>query len=290
MKTGQKWLLGCGIGCGVLILLVIALAAFGFSYFRGFTSDIEESEQAQTRLDEQLGDLDRYVPPPVGAIPPDRLAVFLQVRTELQPWHATMTDHFESFPPAADGPVRLSPIQQVKVLTGVGGFFVDLGEFLQERNEILLERGMGLGEYFYIHTLVYHWWLGHNPIDGPELLYGLEHQDDVNIQFFDDDSTFGKSGSFQRYRLKVRVLLENQLAALDAAPDEAPPGFRDELAAEVASLGADDGRIPWEDNLPLHMTAGLEPYRERLEELYCPVANLFDMHDADDGARIEEGP
>jgi len=285
MKTGQKWLLGCGIGCGVLILLVIALAAFGFSYFRGFISDIEESEQVQTRLDEQLGDLDHYEPPPDGAVPPDRLVVFLQVRTTLQPWHATMTGHFEDFPLAADGPVRLSPIQQVKVLTGVAGFFGDLGKYMQERNEILLEHGMGLGEYFYIHTLVYHWWLGHNPIDGPELLYGLMHQNDVNIQFFDDDSTFGKSGSLRHYRLKVRMLLEKQLAALDAAPEEAPPGFRDELAAEVAALGSGERRIPWEDNIPSHITAGLEPYRERLEGSYCPVVNLFDMHDADDGAR-----
>ena len=46
---------------------------------------------------------------------------------------------------------------------------------LDERAEALLEHGMGLGEYYYIHTLVYHWWLGHDPIDGPEQPVRVAH-------------------------------------------------------------------------------------------------------------------
>ena len=51
MTTGQKWLVGCGIGCGALILIALALVAGGIGFFRGVVSDLEESGQSQMSLD-----------------------------------------------------------------------------------------------------------------------------------------------------------------------------------------------------------------------------------------------
>jgi hypothetical protein len=280
LKTGTKWLVGCGISLGVVVLLVLVLVVGGIGYFRGVISDLEESGQSQTVLDAQLGAMSDYTPPLDGAVPPDRLGLFLTVREQLQPWHDTMTGHLSDFPPADEGPATLGPMQQLGVVTGMGGFFDDLGDYLRQRNETLLEHEMGLGEYFYIHTLVYHWWLGHNPIDGPETLYGLEHEGGVNIQFFDDGSNFGKTGSLQRYHVTVQRMLERQLAAVDAAPEGVPDGWRDALAAEVAAPESDIKRVPWDGSLPPRLTAELEQHRVRLEETYCPVTNVFDMHDA----------
>ena len=48
----------------------------------------------------------------------------------------------------------------------------------------------------------------------------------------------------------------------------------------IEALEADDGRMPWDDGLPAHVSAGLESYREDLDRTYCPVTNVFDMHDA----------
>jgi hypothetical protein len=280
MTTGKKWLVGCGVGCGLLILLVMALVAAGAASFRGFVSDIEGSEQSQERLDARLGSLNAYTPPPDAAVPPDRLDVFLAVRVQLQPWHATMTKHLTDFPRADAGPASLGALQQLKVATGMGRFFRDLGGYLQQRNETLMEHEMGLGEYFYIHTLVYHWWLRYDPIDGPERLYGLEHRDGVDIQFFDDDSNFGESGSWRRYHATVRRMLGRQLAVVEADPGEAPTGWADVLTAELAALESDDRRMPWESGLPAHVTEQLEPHRDQLNGTYCPVTNVFDMHDA----------
>jgi hypothetical protein len=280
MTTGKKWLVGCGIGCGALILIVLILAAFGFSFFRGVAADLEESGESQERLDAQLGGMDTYTPFPDGAVPPDRLEIFLAVRARLQPLQATMTEHLSGLPRAEAGPTHLGPVQQVKLVAGVGGFFRDLGGYLQQRNETLLEHEMALGEYFYIHTLVYHWWLGHDPVDGPERLYGLEHHDGVNIQFFDDDSNFGESGSWRRYHAAVRRLLGRLLAAAQADPESVPAGWTDALAAEIEALALDHDRIPWADGLPAHVTRSLGPLREQLDETYCPVTNVFDIHDA----------
>jgi hypothetical protein len=225
--------------------------------------------------------MDAYTPPANGAVPPDRLELFLEVRARLQPLHATMTEDLSDFPRADAGPTHLGPMQQLNVLTGVAGFFIDLGRYQRLRNETLLEHGMGLGEYYYIHTLVYHWWLGHDPIDGPELLYGLEHHDGVNIQFFDDDSNFGRTGSWRRYHATVRRMLGRQLAAAEADPEGVPAGWADALAAELAALESEPGRRPWDAGLPARITEPLEPYREKLDATYCPVTNVFDMHDAE---------
>ncbi len=283
MSTGKKWLVGCGIGCGTLILIVAALIAGGVGFFRGIVSDLEESGRSQARLDAELGAMADYTPPRDGAIPTDRLEVFLAVRTRLQPWHLALTEYLSAFPPADAGPTRIGAMQQVRITTGMGRFLRDLGAYLRLRNETLLEHEMGLGEYFYIHALVYHWWLGHNPIDGPELLYGLEHEDGVNIRFFDDDTNFGKTRSSRLYHETARQMLERQLAAVDADPGGLPEGWRDVLAAEVAALDADLERMPWQDGLPAQMTGGLEALRDRLENTYCPVTNVFDLHDAEGG-------
>ncbi len=108
---------------------------------------------------------------------------------------------------------------------------------------------MGLGEYFYIHTRVYHWWQGHDPMDGSELLNGLEHRDGFNIQLFDDESNFGKSGSWRRYHANFRGMLGRQLTAATADPENVRSGRADILAAEQAALESDHGRTPW--NRPL---------------------------------------
>jgi len=281
MTTGNKWLVGCGTGCGVVILLAVGLVVFGWSYIRDFRTDIQASQQSQARLDARLGGMDAYTPPLDGRVPPDRLEVFLAVRAQLQPRYATMTEHLSGFPRADEGPIRMGAMEQLNVATGVGGFFRDLGSYLQWRNETLLEHEMGLGEYFYIHTLVYHGWLRHDPIDGPESLYGLEHQDGVNIQFFDDDSNFGRSGSWRRYHATVRRMLGRQLAAAETDPEGVPQEWIDALAAELAALESDPGRRPWDDGLPAQITEPLEPYREKLDATYCPVTNVFDIHDAE---------
>jgi hypothetical protein len=206
-----------------------------------------------------------YTPPLDGAVPPDRLELFLKVREQLRPWREIMTEHLSDYPLAEEGPKRLGPMQQLGVATGMAGFFRDLGGYFRERNETLLEHGLKLGEYFYIHTLVYHWWLGHDPIDGPEALYGLEHEDGVNIQFFDDDTNFGKTGSLRRYHVTVKHMLERQLAAVDASPHSAPDGWRDALAAEIAALETDIERVPWDGNLLSRLTVKLEQHRVRIE-------------------------
>jgi len=43
------------------------------------------------------------------------------------------------------------------------------------------------------------------------------------------------------------------------------------LETEISAMQADQGRIPWQDELPRAITEALAPYRAELDELYCPA-------------------
>ncbi len=55
------------------------------------------------------------------------------------------------------------------------------------------------------------------------------------------------------------------------------------VAAELAALDADPGRMPWQDGLPEAFAVGLDPYRDRLEESYSPATNPFELLELDSG-------
>ena len=60
---------------------------------------------------------------------------------------------------------RLKSVFQV-MGSGVG-MAQDIGHLFEARNQALLDKGMGIGEYTYIYILAYYSWLGHSPDDGP---------------------------------------------------------------------------------------------------------------------------
>jgi hypothetical protein len=64
-------------------------------------------------------------------------------------------------------------------------------------------------------------------------------------------------------------MLESQLAIL-----QSEGGTDTEIAAleaEIAAMRANEGRIPWQDEIPPAITEALVPYRTELDELYCPA-------------------
>ena len=58
--TGRKWLIGCGVGCGAVVLLGILLSVGGSLYMmRPFNKAVE----AQKALEVEFGSRDSYIPP-----------------------------------------------------------------------------------------------------------------------------------------------------------------------------------------------------------------------------------
>ena len=79
-KKQSAWLKGCTFGCLGIIVLLTVIAVSVALYFGGMASGFQEASETRKILDRRFGARGDYGPPPDGAIPPDRLQQFLEVR------------------------------------------------------------------------------------------------------------------------------------------------------------------------------------------------------------------
>ena len=251
MAKRSRWLLGCGIGCGVVIVAGIVLATLSAVWVRGFNARFDEAESIRKQLDEQFGSQDTYTPP-VDAPSPERLEVFLSVRDGLSgfcPRFQATIGRLEGLDEQGPGeePTRAEVWDIMKSAWGLAPL---LSEFIQARNQTLQGAGMGLGEYTYIHILAYR-------SGDSELRGSIDPRGDRRL----------------RGRLRERFLgmMDRQRAELDAGQGG------EELEAEITALRESGGRMPWEDGLPAALEEGLAPYRERLLAEYCPAGQDFEL-------------
>ncbi len=277
-----KWPLGCGIGCAAAVALVLLLGFWGILFVRHTVSEFDEAIAARQRLEQRFGPPASYVPPPDGRIAPDRLEAFLTVRRDTAPTREAMIRSIgalEERNREREGRSWLRRLRDGLHLTRTGlGLGIELADFYTARNEALLREGMGLGEYSYLYGLVYYAWLG--MWRGEESPGGAEEREKARAPAILSD---------QRRRLahRLQILLDNQWAALtaregpggaaDTMAGAAAAAWRRELAAEVAACKADPERIPWQDSLPPRITELLAPFRERLEAIYSPLSDPFEL-------------
>jgi len=257
--SGKKWLIGCGVGCGAVILLGILLSVGGSLYLmKPFNKAID----AQQVLVAEFGEREAYIPPPQG-ITPDRLEIFMDVRRAVMPLCAEFREIGESFAAMeeldknGEEPSKGEVFQAVGNLTGgIFGMVGNMGRFIELRNRALLEGGMGLGEYVWIYVLVYNSWMGNAP--------------NVDI---DGDSKGGMSGGEQKV---MRTLVANHAEALANAgmTDEASLWEKEANRMKRAETG-----VPFEDgDLPAAMIRNFLPYERELADVYCEATSSFEMN------------
>jgi len=141
-----------------------------------------------------------------------------------------------------------------------------MGEFFKTRNHALLEAKMGMGEFTYIWVVS-----NHDRILNPH----------------DESELFGPGPVNSRIRMGLLAMLVNQRDALRREQEISP----EEMAlveAEIDAMESDDRRILWQDGLPPAIAESIEPYRQQLDELYCPsTASLELMINVRHGPAIE---
>jgi hypothetical protein len=268
-KKTPTWVIGCGIGCGVLVLVAVVLVVGGTFWVRDTVQGFDDAVRTRADLEEQFGQPCEFTPAPDGAIPAERVEAFLSVRKALAPSRRVIAATFGKMPLSEAEAQELDEkpfLEKMGAVLSISssaiGLASELGDLFRDRNTAMLEVRMGLGEYTYIYAMAYYALLEHFPYDGPgpsrrgdgERVMGAETQ--------------------SRIRRDLVTMLENQLASL---PDETPTGLRAALASEIAALEEDDHRFPWQDSLPETIRASLEPFREELEAHYEPMTNLFEL-------------
>jgi hypothetical protein len=261
-STGQKWLIGCGLGCGVIVLLLVMLATGTCFFVKDVVQDFEEVQASHDNLVAEFGEHDEFTPAADGSIAPDRVQTFLATRAALAENRGNLHELFDDFPPEEGSGFWMF----FKVVGGLAGMIDDVVAFIDARNGVLLDQGMGYGEYLYIYSVVYYSWLEHDPADGPT-------HDGERI-FDGDDSTFGVNESYRSYRKFMLAVLRNQLEALPEGVDDA---WRSRLREEFDATDRDRRYVAWRGDPPPALEASLAPFRAELEASYDETTNCFEL-------------
>lgn len=256
--SGKKWLVGCGVGCGAMVLLGILLTVGGSIFMmRPFTKAID----AQEELVAEFGPRESYIPPPQG-LTPDRLEKFIAVRRSLVPLCGEFREIGDSFKAMDDldkdgqEPSKGEAFKAVgNVMGSVFGLIGNLGRFTEQRNLALIEQEMSLGEYAWIYVLVYNSWLGHEP-----------NQD------FDDHEGRGYSTGERKL---IRTLVLNHAEALSEA------GMNDQAEIwnnEAGVMVRTETGVPFKDrDLPASYIRQFLPFENELEALFCEATSSFEL-------------
>jgi hypothetical protein len=284
-SSTQKWLIGCGIGCGVIIVILIALGISGFFFIRNIVHEFHDMETLEDTLTEKYGRMKEFSPEPDGSIPAQRMEAFLSVRDDF----ALVREEMESSLITLSEEKGTEEIELARpksrprnvfhmIRLGIG-IIPQIAEFFKSRNQALLDNGMGLGEYYYIYVVAYYSWLGKSPEDGPPFrLVGRDEERD----FWDEDEEeileMRRDRILRRIHRLILPMLRNQLE--DLRTQQLPrvsEVWLERLKDEIDAMEADRFRLPWQDGLPQTLESSLSPYRGRLEASYSKMANALEV-------------
>ena len=275
--NGKKWLTGCGIGCGLMILAAGGVGTCGYFGVKRITERAERMDDGFSTLRESYGEPGAFVPAADGTIPADRLEVFVSVREDMQVTRDGLADVLTELDSDVSGPGGVI----AKIRGGIS-LIPRLFDFVDDRNSVLIDRGMGLGEYLHIYTVAYYAWLQKEPADGPSFqISGDDDADDDNFQWSmsqndADDVLDRRDERIRRYLHDIqREIVGNQLTAAETAGLDAD--WITALREEAGALDARPLRLLWQDGLPDQTRASLEPFRDRLEASYSEVMNVVEV-------------
>lgn len=275
-SSTRKWLIGCGIGCGVIIVIAILVGLGGYLFIRNIVQGFEDSEAIMSALTERYGRVEEYCPEPDGIIFPDRMEAFLAAREAIRLDREELEKSVQILDRAEfEKEVERDSSGSVFKKVRIGfGLVPQIADFFKARNQALLDVGMGIGEYYYLYLVVYFSWLKKSVVDGPSFrMIG-----DEDYRNWDDEQSreIRLDMTLRRLHRMLLPMLENQYGKLQEDPG-AQKIWTQVLAGEIEAMHADRYRMIWQDGLPDVISSSLEPFRQRLEESYSPLLNTLEI-------------
>lgn len=280
-STTKKWLVGCGIGCAVIVLILIVLGIGGYMFFKNLIGEFQEQEELMEVLTERYGEMRDFCPEPEGSIGPSRIEAFLSVRDAFAPYQEKLEISMRELQDkVGQSEVEVKKPKNVFEMVKLGfGLIPQIAEFLKFRNQALLEAEMGMGEYTYIYAIAYFSWLEKLPEDGPDFEVmeegGGSRLGEMDLEEIREER---RDSMLRLLHRNLLPMLQNQHEKLVArGSSDTQSEWKDLLEAEIRAMEEDRFRLPWEDGLPDVIKTSLEPYRERLEQSYNAMTNPFEL-------------
>lgn len=285
-STGKKWGIGCGIGCLAILLIGGGLGGVAFVSVKKIVDQAETMEDTFAAMDSTFGKPNEFVPGADGRIPADRIEAFLAAHEAVGP----QRDEAAGMVLLLDGKDPSGPVSAFQKVKATFSLIPSMLHYLDVRNQALMERGMGLGEFQYIYALAYFSYLHKDPGDGPSFQMSGpdENGDGGNVRWGVHVDSDGGDTRERRARQMRRMMnrnlgdmARNQLEELDrqlaAGADPALAVWRDQLAAEVEKMREEPLRVLWEEDLPEPLLESFEPYRVQLDAAFVSVLNVVEM-------------
>lgn len=280
-NTTKKWLIGCGIGCGAILLIVILLIMGGFFFIKNIAEDFRDSAALMDTLIEEYGEIEDYYPEPDGTIRPERLTAFLAAREAMVPAREELErsirflqDEGRRGEESEEG--RRSVFK--KVTTGFG-LIPRISDFYKVRAQALMDANMGIGEYYYIYVIAYFSWLEKPLLDGPDFQIREDDQGYRFREWEDEEAQEIRQDMTIRWLHRITLpMLKNQYEKLSEADRSRIQGqWRRALEAEIKAMEGNRYRMVWEDGLPDVLISSLAPFRHQLEASYSPLTNSLEV-------------
>jgi hypothetical protein len=284
-SSTQKWLIGCGIGCGVIVIILIILGIGGFFFVKNIVHEFQDMETLEDALIKQHGKIKEFCPELDGSIPAERMEIFLSVRSAFAPIREEIESSLTKLSERTGRREidltrpRPGPANVLRMIRLGVGIIPEIAGFFKSRNQALLDNGMGLGEYYYIYVVAYYSWLGKSPEDGPPFkLAGRDEEGNVWDEDEEELLEMRRDRILRRMHRLILPMLHNQLERLNAENmTQISDEWRETLEAEIKAMEADRYRLPWQDGLPEVLEISLSPFRERLEASYGKMTNALEV-------------
>jgi hypothetical protein len=281
-NTTKKWLVGCGIGCAVIVLILIVLGVGGYMFFKNMIGEFQEQEELMEILTERYGQIRDFCPDPDGTISPARIEAFLSVREAFsQSREHLETSMRELQERVGQSEVEVKKPKNVFQMLKLGfGLIPQIAEFLKDRNQALLDAEMGMGEYYYIYAIAYFSWLGKLPEDGPDFEIMGPDEEGSSWGELDREEILEerRDSMLRRLHRSLLPMIQNQLEKLVATDiSDEKIEWQQALETEIQTMEEDRYRLPWQGGLPDVIKSSLEPFRGRLEQSYNEMTNPFEL-------------
>jgi len=287
-STGQKWLIGCGIGCGAVILIFLLIAGGSFFLIKNTVQDFKAVEAITEQLEDEYGTVESYCPSAIGVISADRIERFIAIRDSILGISGDIVSKIDELSENIDR-LENDDVKSIKdvfqIISKGAGVVPQLADYYFTRNQALLTNEMGPGEYFYLYITIYYSYLGHNPGDGPQfkLMDKRQHRRGVDWNTEDNDDRTPEEIIENRrewitslVRDLMLTMLECQMESLEQS-DHVDRIWKNALTREVKALRSDPDRLVWQDGLPRTLTQNLSVYRDALELRYDAMLNPLEV-------------
>lgn len=279
-STKKNWLIGCGIGCGAITVIVATLIIGGVLWVKNIVKGFQDSEAILEVLSERYGRIKEYCPNSDGTISLDRIEAFLKARDLTAPIRDGLEVAMNILTDGEwEGDINIEPKGGLKKVRTVFGLIRKIADFFKYRNQALLDVEMGMGEYYYLYTIVFYRWIEIPPIDGPPIQIG-DNSEGFRISDLHDEESeeLRRDHVLRRLHRMILPMLHNQYEKLTKERTEgASEEWRKTLEAEIAAMESDKYRLVWQDGLPDVITSNLKSYRSRLEASYSRFLNALEV-------------